>query len=125
MPIQKATPPPPPQPATDITVRNHTEPPGAGVFLDDVQIGTTPMERRMKRDAPTQLTFRLASYQDTPRKLDYSGSTSDVESVDVTLVPLAKVVPAAPAPAAEPTARPARPASKSTREKDDSITIYE
>ncbi|ATB32959.1 serine/threonine protein kinase [Melittangium boletus] len=114
--------PTPPQPApvdTNILVHIRSTPAGAAVFIGDAQIGTTPTERRLHRDELVELTFRMASHQEHKRKLDFRGTLSSEQEVNVTLVPVVK-----PAPAPEP-ARPSRPAARPAKEKDDSITIFE
>ncbi len=106
-------------PATDeLLLHIHSTPPGAAVFIGDMQIGTTPTVRRQNRNEPVELSFRMTTYQGATRKLDFKGSASSEETVNVTLSPVVK-------PAAEPTPRPARPASRPTKDKDDSITIFE
>ncbi|HYO65666.1 MAG TPA: PEGA domain-containing protein, partial [Archangium sp.] len=109
-------------PAVDsmILVRIRSTPEGATVFAGDVQIGTAPLERRLRRDEVHELTFQLAGHQDVKRKLDFNGVVSDAESVSVRLEPVKA------GPMAEPS-RPSRPAkqSKETREKDDSVPIFE
>jgi serine/threonine-protein kinase len=112
--------PTPAAPAVDsmILVRIRSTPEGATVFAGDVQIGTTPLERRLRRDEVHELTFQLAGHQDLKRKLDFNGVLSDAEAVSVTLEAV-KTVPAEPS-------RPSRPAKpgKDNKEKDD-ITIWE
>ena len=101
-----------------IRVQLHSTPAGATVFDGEVQIGTTPTARQLRRDEPHELTFRLANHQTVKRKLDFKGELSDSQEVNVTLEP----VKAAPAP--EPS-RPARPVKPSKEEKDDSVPIFE
>jgi len=114
-----------PQPAqaapvdNDVLVHIRSTPPGAAVFIGDAQIGTTPTERRLNRDELVELTFRMASHQEHKRKLDFRGSVSGEQEVNVTLHPAVKS-----APAPEPS-RPSRPAARPAKEKDDSITIFE
>ncbi|MFY0523213.1 serine/threonine protein kinase [Archangium gephyra] len=112
--------PKPAAPAVDsmILVRIRSTPEGATVFAGDVQIGTTPLERRLRRDEVQELTFQLAGHQDLKRKLDFTGVLSDAEAVSVTLEAV-KTVPAEPS-------RPSRPAkpSRESKEKDD-IAIWE
>jgi serine/threonine-protein kinase len=107
-------------PARDemIRVQLRSTPPGATVFDGDVQIGTTPTDRQLRRDQLHELTFRLAAHQTVKRKLDLQGVMSDSEEVNVTLEP----VKAAPAP--EPS-RPSRPAKQGKDDKDDSVPIFE
>ncbi len=109
-------------PARDnmLRVQLRSTPAGATVFDGDVQIGTTPMERQLRRDEPHELTFRLADHQTVKRKLDFKGVLSDSEEVNVTLEPVKA------APAVEPS-RPSRPAKqgKEKDDKDDSVPIFE
>jgi serine/threonine-protein kinase len=111
--------PQPAAPAVDsmILVRIRSTPEGATVFAGDVQIGTTPLERRLRRDEVHELTFQLAGHQDLKRKLDFNGVLSDAEAVSVTLEAVKS------APVAEPS-RPSRPA-KPSKERDDSVPIFE
>jgi serine/threonine-protein kinase len=113
--------PKPAAPAVDnmILVRIRSTPEGATVFAGDVQIGTAPLERRLRRDEVHELTFQLAGHQDMKRKLDFNGVVSDAESVSVTLEPV-KTVPVEPSRASRP--------AKQTREnkaKDDAVPIFE
>jgi eukaryotic-like serine/threonine-protein kinase len=109
----------PAAPAVDsmILVRIRSTPEGATVFAGDVQIGTAPLERRLRRDEVHELTFQLAGHQDVKRKLDFNGVVSDAETVSVTLEPVKAE------PVAEPS-RPSRPA-KQSKDKDDSVPIFE
>ncbi|HZI08334.1 MAG TPA: serine/threonine-protein kinase [Archangium sp.] len=114
--------PKPAAPAVDrmILVRIRSTPEGATVFMGDLQIGSTPTERRLRRDQMHELTFQLAGHQDLKRKLDFNGVLSDAETVSVTLEPVKS------APVAEPS-RPSRPArqSRENKDKDDSVPIFE
>ncbi|WP_075207445.1 serine/threonine protein kinase [Archangium violaceum] len=119
--IAEAKPAPKPTaPAVDsmILVRIRSTPEGATVFAGDVQIGTAPLERRLRRDEVHELTFQLAGHQDLKRKLDFNGVLADAETVSVTLEP-EKVEPVA-----EPS-RPSRPAKQSRDNRDDSVPIFE
>lgn len=108
----------PATPAEDsmILVQLRSVPAGATVFDEDVQIGTTPMDRSMRRNERHELTFRLAEHQDVKRKLDFSGVVADAQEVSVTLEPV-KAAPAEPS-------RPSRSA-KQGKDKDDSVPIFE
>lgn len=97
-----------------IVVRIRSTPEGATVFEGDVQLGTTPLDRQLRRNEPHALTFRLPKHQGVTRKLDFSGVMSDSQAVSVTLEPV-KAAPAEP--------RPSRPA-RQEKEKDD-IAIWE
>ncbi|HZH16447.1 MAG TPA: serine/threonine-protein kinase [Archangium sp.] len=114
--------PKPAAPAVDsmILVRISSTPEGATVFMGDLQIGSTPTERRLRRDQMHELTFQLAGHQDLKRKLDFNGVLSDAETVSVRLEPVKS------APVAEPS-RPSRPAkqSRDNKDKDDSVPIFE
>ncbi|AKJ04347.1 serine/threonine-protein kinase [Archangium gephyra] len=113
--------PTPAAPAVDsmLLVRIRSTPEGATVFAGDVQIGTAPLERRLRRDEVHELTFQLAGHQDVKRKLDFNGVVSDAETVSVTLEPVKAE------PVAEPS-RPSRPAKQGKdKEKDDSVPIFE
>ena len=117
----KQAPAPAPQPAAPtvdsmILVRIRSTPEGATVFAGDVQIGTAPLERRLRRNEVHELTFQLEGHQDMKRKLDFNGVVADAETVSVTLEPV-KTGPAEPSR----TSRPAKP----SKEKDDSVPIFE
>ncbi|QRN93290.1 serine/threonine protein kinase [Archangium violaceum] len=109
----------PAAPAVDsmLLVQLRSTPAGAAVFVGDVQIGTTPLDRRLRRDEVHELTFRLADHQDVKRKLDFTGVMSDSQEVSVSLEPV-KTAPSEPRPS-----RPARPAKE--KDKDDSVPIFE
>ncbi|WP_233261249.1 serine/threonine-protein kinase [Vitiosangium sp. GDMCC 1.1324] len=113
-PVQK-----PAAPAADsmLLVQIRSAPPGAAVFDGDVQIGTTPFDRQLRRNEIHELTFRLSEHQDLKRKLDFNGVLADSQEVSVTLEP-AKTAPA------EPSSRPSR-AAKQGKDKDDSVPIFE
>ncbi|WP_239014215.1 serine/threonine protein kinase [Archangium violaceum] len=116
-PVQK-----PAAPVADsmILVRLRSTPSGATVFDGDVQLGTTPQDRPLRRNELHELTFRLANHEDVKRKLDFSGVPSDApQEVSVTLEP----VKSAPVEPSSRTSRPARPGKE--REKDDSVPIFE
>ncbi|WNG37488.1 protein kinase [Archangium violaceum] len=109
----------PATPAADsmILVQLRSTPAGATVFDGDVQLGTTPQDRQLRRNELHELTFRLPEHQDVKRKLDFSGVLSDApQEVNVTLEPV-KSAPTEPSR----TSRPARP----SKEKDDSVPIFE
>ncbi|OJT22752.1 protein kinase [Archangium sp. Cb G35] len=112
--------PKPAAPAVDtmILVRISSTPEGATVFAGDVQIGTAPLERRLRRDEVHELTFQLAGHQDMKRKLDFNGVVADAETVSATLEPVKAE------PVAEPS-RPSRPTKQSRDNKDDSVPIFE
>ncbi|WNG58413.1 protein kinase [Archangium gephyra] len=114
---------PAPKPAAPVVddmilVRIRSAPEGATVFAGDVQIGTAPLERRLRRDEVHELTFQLAGHQDLKRKLDFNGVVADAETVSVTLEPVKAE------PVAEPS-RPSRPTKQSRDNKDDSVPIFE
>jgi serine/threonine-protein kinase len=103
-----------------ILVQFRSSPPGATVFDGDVQIGTTPFERRVRRDEAREVSFRLADHQDMKRKLDFNGVTADAQEVSVALVP----VKTASAESSRP-ARPAKPQGASKDPKEESVPIFE
>ena len=92
-------------------------PAGAAVFDGDVQIGTTPFERQLRRDVH-ELIFRLPAHQDLKRKLDFNGVMSDSQEVSVVLEPV-KAAPAEPS-------RSSRPAKQGkSKSKGDAVPIFE
>jgi serine/threonine-protein kinase len=110
-------------PAVDsmIRVQLRSTPSGATVFDGDVQIGTTPTDRQLRRDQLHELTFRLADHQTVKRKLDLHGVLSDSEEVSVTLEPVKAAATSEPS-------RPSRPAKQGKDKddnKDDSVPIFE
>ncbi|WP_257446856.1 serine/threonine protein kinase [Archangium lipolyticum] len=109
----------PSAPAVDsmILVQLRSTPAGAAVFVGDVQIGTTPLDRQLRRDEVHELTFRLAEHQDARRKLDFNGVMSDSQEVSVSLEPV-KTAPAEPRPS-----RSVKPAKE--KDRDDSVPIFE
>ncbi|MFE8598138.1 serine/threonine protein kinase [Archangium violaceum] len=114
---------PAPKPAAPVVddmilVRIRSAPEGATVFAGDVQIGTAPLERRLRRDEVHELTFQLAGHQELKRKLDFNGVVADAETVSVTLEPVKAE------PVAEPS-RPSRPTKQGRDNKDDSVPIFE
>lgn len=116
-----ATPPPPPAAAdnTLLLVQFTSTPPGAAVFEGDVQLGTTPLNRKLRRDQVHELSFRLGGFQEERRKLDFNGVVSDSQPIAVTLQP----VKVAPPPESSRPSRPSKPAGKDP--KDDSVPIFE
>jgi serine/threonine-protein kinase len=123
--LRRATPaeaPPPPvevkkpeAPSVDsmLRVQLRSTPAGAAVFVGDVQIGTTPLDRQLRRDEIHELTFRLPGHRDAQRKLDFTGVMSDSQEVSVSLEPM-KTAPAEPR-----SSRPAKPV------EDDAVPIFE
>ncbi|MFY0568003.1 serine/threonine protein kinase [Archangium lansingense] len=126
-PVEEAPPPvaevkqvqaPAPKPAAPVVsdmllVHIRSTPEGATVFSGDVQIGTTPLDRQLRREVH-ELTFRLPKHQDVTRKLDFSGVMSDAQDVSVTLEPV-KAAPVETRPSSRP----------SKQDKDDSVPIFE
>ena len=107
---------------SEILVQLRSTPSGATIFIDDMQIGTTPTERRLSRAQVHQLTFQLAEHQEVKRKLNFSGVVADSQEVNVTLEPVK-------AAATEPS-RPSRPSRPQPREKEkekekDDISAFE
>ncbi|MET0403729.1 MAG: serine/threonine-protein kinase [Cystobacter sp.] len=100
-----------------LLVHIRSTPPGASVFDGDVQIGTTPLDRRLLRNQVRELTFRMAQHEDTRLKLDFTGVVSDSQDVSVTMVPRRAVAP-------EPT-RSSRPARAGKETRDESVPIFE
>jgi len=104
----------------EILVQLRSTPSGATIFIDDVQIGTTPTERRLSRAQVHELTFQLSEHQEVKRKLNFSGVVADSQEVSVTLEPLKSA-------ATEPSRRPSRPQPREKekeKEKDD-ISAFE
>ena len=99
-----------------ILVRIRSTPEGAAVFDGDTQLGTTPLERQLRRNEARQFTFRLAGHQDERRKVDFTGELSESQEVSVQLAPVKAAPP--------PTSRPTRPA-KTSPEKDDDVPVFE
>ena len=95
-----------------ILVRLRSTPAGAAVFDGNVQIGTTPLDRRLRRNEVHELTFRLANHRDVRRKLDFNGVLSDAQDVSVTLEPV-KTVPA----------EPSRSSRSAKQDENDPISI--
>jgi eukaryotic-like serine/threonine-protein kinase len=101
-----------------ILVQVRSSPPGASVFDGDVQIGTTPFARKLRRNELHELTFQLPEHQALKHKLDFSGVVADSQDVSVTLEP----VKAAPSESS----RPSRPSKQGKdKDKDDSVPIFE
>jgi serine/threonine protein kinase len=88
--------PPTPAPPTDITVHFASDPPGAGVYDGEVQIGTTPVALRLERDRVLNLTFQLAGHSPVERVLDFSRHSEDRTTVTVSL---SKAAESRPTPA--------------------------
>jgi serine/threonine protein kinase len=110
----------PAEPAVNsmILVQIRSTPSGASVFDGDVQIGTTPFDRQLRRNEIHELTFRLPEHQALKRKLDFNGVLSDAQEVSVTLEPV-KTAPAEPS-------RSSRPSKQGKeKDKDDSVPIFE
>jgi serine/threonine-protein kinase len=104
----------------EILVQLRSTPSGATIFIDDVQIGTTPTERRLSRAQVHELTFQLSEYQEVKRKLNFSGVVADSQEVSITLEPVKSA-------ATEPSRRPSRPQPREKekeKEKDD-ISAFE
>ena len=104
----------------EILVQLRSTPSGATIFIDDVQIGTTPTERRLSRAQVHELTFQLSEHQEVKRKLNFSGVVADSQEVSVTLEPVKSA-------ATEPSRRPSRPQPREKekeKEKDD-ISAFE
>jgi eukaryotic-like serine/threonine-protein kinase len=112
----------PPAPAVDsmILVQLRSTPTGATVFDEDVQIGTTPLDRPLRRNEAHELTFRLAAHQEVKRKLDFTGVLTDTQEVSVTLEPVK------PTPTVDASPRPSRPAKPQVKDKEkDDIAVFE
>jgi serine/threonine-protein kinase len=103
---------------SEILVQLRSTPSGATIFIDDVQIGTTPTERRLNRAQVHQLTFQLAEHQEVKRKLNFSGVVADSQEVSVTLEPVK-------AAASEPSRRPSRPQPREKEKEKDDISAFE
>ncbi len=69
----------------DIEVHFETDPQGAGIYDDAIQIGTTPAELRLPRERAHRLTFRLAGHGDVERQFDFSRVTGARTQVSITL----------------------------------------
>jgi len=105
---------------SEILVQLRSTPSGATIFIDDVQIGTTPTERRLSRAQVHELTFQLSEHQEVKRKLNFSGVVADSQEVSVTLEPVKSAT-------TEPSRRPSRPQPREKekeKEKDD-ISAFE
>lgn len=98
-PVAQETPPPAEAPALSrkMKVTFRTTPSGAAILgKDGRQIGTTPTDLLLDRDAVHTLTFRLADHKDVTRELDFSAVADATQTVEVTLERKAQ-------PAARPT----------------------
>jgi serine/threonine-protein kinase len=76
-----------------VKVSIRSTPSGAGIFRDDMQIGTAPTDLLLNRDEVHSLTFKLAEHKDVQRQLDFSSSADEAQTVEVALEPVRKAQP--------------------------------
>jgi serine/threonine protein kinase len=116
--------PKPPAPVADenmVSIHIVSDPKGADVLIAGTKIGVTPLDTKLKRGTKiTQLTVRLAGYQDVSTKIDLGG---DYSNEHIKLVKLgeepegtgsgsATAQAAPPTPATTPSDEPKPPATK-------------
>ncbi len=88
----------------DVVVRLRSTPPGAQVFEESTQVGTTPVDLKFSKSKVHPLSFKLNGYTSVERALDLSHLTETSTQLDVTL----EAIAVKPPPGTNTTKKPKR-----------------